>query len=108
LHSPIPRGQLPEVLLSGLRKLQPCFEQDLAAVKAPGNFDRATYEAAAQATNPRTVDFLAGLACVIGDKTFESTLCAANGAGHQYLVQSMRDILQLVEVEHLGRALLAL
>jgi hypothetical protein len=51
------------------------------------------------------LDFLAGLACVVGDKAFESTLCAANGASHQNLVQSMRDVLKLVEDDHVRVAL---
>jgi hypothetical protein len=51
------------------------------------------------------IDFLAGLACVVGEETFESTLCAANGAGHQCLIQSMRDILNLIEGEHIRNAL---
>jgi hypothetical protein len=45
------------------------------------------------------------LACVIGDEASESTLCAANGASHQNLVQSMRDVLKLVEDEHVRLAL---
>ena len=51
------------------------------------------------------VNFLAGLACVVGEDSFESTLCAANGASHQNLIQSMRDVLRLVEKEHILIAL---
>jgi hypothetical protein len=35
----------------------------------------------------------------------ESTLCAANGASHQELIRSIRDVLLLVEHEHLETAL---
>ena len=44
-----------------------------------------------------TLDELAGLGCNIGGEAHESTLCAANGAGHQNLVLSMRDVLALLE-----------
>lgn len=105
VHSPVVKDQLAAVLLARLRKLQPYLEQDLATVKKPSDFTRSSYERIALASKPRTLDFLAGLACVIGDEASESTLCAANGASHQNLVQSMRDILKLVENEHVRLAL---
>lgn len=105
VHSPVVKDQLAPVLLARLRKLQPYLEQDLATVKRPSDFTRSSYESIALASKPGTLDFLAGLACVIGDEASESTLCAANGASHQNLVQSMRDVLQLVEGEHLRLAL---
>lgn len=103
--SPVVKDQLAAVLLTRLRRLQPCLEQNLAIVKKPGDFNRSIYESIALAIEPGALDFLAGLACVIGDETFESTLCAANGASHQNLIQSMRDVLKLVEDEHVRRAL---
>ena len=105
VHSPVVQDQLAAVLLARLRKLQPYLEQDLATVKKPSDFTRSSYESIAMTSEPDTLDFLAGLACVIGDEAFESTLCAANGASHQNLVQSMRDVLKLVEDKHVRLAL---
>lgn len=105
VHSPIAKDQLPAVLLASLRRLQPYLEHDLAAIKRPSDFTRSSYERIALASKPDTLTFLAGLACVVGDEAFESTLCAANGASHQNLVQSMRDVLELVEEEHARLAL---
>lgn len=105
VHCPVVKDQLAAVLLAGLRKLQPFLELDLASVKRPSDFTRSGYERIALAGRSDTLAFLAGLACVIGDEVSESTLCAANGASHQNLVQSMRDVLKLVENEHLRRAL---
>lgn len=105
VHSRVVKEQLAATLLARLRRLQPYLEQDLATVKKPGDFMRASYESIAYASKPDTLDFLAGLACVVGDEVSESTLCAANGASHQNLVQSMRDILRLVEDEHVRLAL---
>jgi len=105
LQSPVAKDQLVTVLLARLRRLQPYLEHDLAALKKPTDFTRSSYESIARASNPGTLDFLAGLACVVGDEASESTLCAANGASHQNLIQSMRDILKLVEDEHVRLAL---
>lgn len=105
VRSPVIKDQLAAVLLARLRKLQPYLEQDLATVKRPSDFTRSNYESIALASKPGTLDFLAGLACVIGDEASESTLCAANGASHQNLIQSMRDVLKLVEDEHVRLAL---
>lgn len=105
LHSPVAKDQLSAVLFARLQKLQPYLEQDLATVKKPSDFTRASYESIALSSPPDMLDFLAGLACVVGDDASESTLCAANGASHQNLVQSMRDVLRLVEDEHVRLAL---
>lgn len=105
LHSPVDNDHLAAVLLTGLRKLQPYLEQDLAAIEKPSDFTRSIYESIALASKPTTLDFLGGLACVVGDKAFESTLCAANGASNQKLILSMRDVLKLVEEEHVRFAL---
>lgn len=48
---------------------------------------------------------VAGLVCVIGDDAFESTLCAANGASHQNLLQAMRDIAKLTQRSHVEKAI---
>lgn len=105
VHSPVFKDQLAAVLLGRLRKLQLYLEQDLATVKRPSDFTRSSYESIALASKPGMLAFLAGLACIIGDEASESTLCAANGASHQNLVQSMRDVLKLVEDEHVRLAL---
>jgi hypothetical protein len=105
VHSPVVKDQIAPVLLAGLRKLQHYLEQDLATVKKPSDFTRSSYESVALAGKPSALELLAGLACVVGDEAYESTLCAANGASHQNLVQSMRDVLRLVEDQHLWLAL---
>lgn len=81
-------------------------DSNLANINKPSDFTRSSYEAIALASvAPTAVDLLAGLACVVGEEASESTLCAANGASHQNLVQSIRDVLKLVEVEHIRMAL---
>ncbi|GAP66041.1 hypothetical protein MBSD_n1343 [Mizugakiibacter sediminis] len=107
LQSPVAREQLAAVLLAKLRTLLPYLDGNLRNVDKPSDFTRSSYETIARESDDATVvDLLAGLACVVGEETFESTLCAANGAGHQNLVQSMRDVLKLIEEEHVRLALL--
>lgn len=105
LQTPVAREPLPAVLLTKLQALLAYLDTSLAGINKPSDFTRATYENIALTSSRNTVGLLAGLACVVGDETCESTLCAANGASHQNLVQSMRDVLQLVEEEHLRIAL---
>lgn len=105
LHTPVAKDQLAKALLDRLHVLRPYLEDNLAEVKRPGDFTRASYERLALGRSRRALDLLAGLACVVGEEASESTLCAANGASHQNLVQSMRDILKLVEEEHVRLAL---
>jgi len=106
LQSPVAEEQLAAVLLAKLQVLQPFFDKSLGSVNRPSDFTRSSYETIALAcVAPTTLDLLAGLACVVGEEASESTLCAANGASHQNLVQSMRDVLKLVEEEHVRLAL---
>lgn len=108
VHSPVVKDRLAVVLSDKLDKLKPYFKDDLKEVKKPSDFTRSSFESAARKTlrpSPVLLNMLAGLACVVGDEAFESTLCAANGASHQNLVQSMRDVLELVEVGHIRLAL---
>lgn len=106
LQSPVAREHLAAVLLAKLRTLQPYLEGSLGEVNKPSDFTRSSYETIALASvAPTTVDLLAGLACVVGEEASESTLCAANGASHQNLVQSMRDVLKLLDEEHVRVAL---
>jgi hypothetical protein len=106
LQVPVAKEQLAGVLLARLRALQPYLDESLGTVNKPSDFTRSSYETIALAcVASTTVDLLAGLACVVGEEASESTLCAANGASHQNLVQSMRDVLKLVEEQHVRIAL---
>jgi hypothetical protein len=106
LRSPVAAKQLAAVLLARLKSLQPYLDGSLGGINKPSDFTRSSYEAIALASAARTTgDLLAGLACIVDEDAFESTLCAANGASHQSLVQSMRDVLKLVEGEHVQLSL---
>lgn len=106
LESPVPEEGLASVLHNRLKTLLPYLDVDLANVNKPSDFTRLNYQAIARGSGtPATINLLGGLACVVGEEAHESTLCAANGASHQNLVQSMRDILHLVEEEHARVAL---
>ncbi len=105
LWSPVSQEALATVLLDKMKALQPFLDVALADINKPSDFNRSNYETIARASVVPTVNLLAGLACVVGEEASESTLCAANGASHQNLVQSMRDVLKLVEVEHIRTAL---
>ncbi len=100
------KHHLATVLVDKLKVLQRFLDGALADINKPSDFTRSSYESIARSTmNSGIVNLLAGLACVVGEEACESTLCAANGAGHQNLIQSMRDVLKLVEVEHVEKAL---
>lgn len=90
-----------------LQELRPYYEEDLSTLKKPTDFTSSSFSELACGTDRKGADILAGLACCVGDDVFESTLCAANGASHQNLVQSIRDILSLLREEHLRAALFA-
>lgn len=106
LQSPVPRERIAAVLLARLRALQPHLEGCLGSISKPADFTRSSYDTiASTSVGSYMIDLLAGLACVVGEDVFESTLCAANGASHQNLIQSMRDVLRLVDEEHVRLAL---
>jgi hypothetical protein len=106
LQSPVAQEELATVLVEKLKAQQPFLEGALADINKPSDFTRSSYETVAlSSVVPTNVNLLAGLACVVGEEASESTLCAANGASHQNLVQSMRDVLKLVELEHIRMAL---
>jgi hypothetical protein len=106
LQSPVAEEKIAEVLFEKLKDLQRLLDDPFADIKKPKDFTRSTYQAVSVAGGePAALDLLAGLACVVGEEASESTLCAANGASHQDLVQSMRDVLKLVEAEHIKKAL---
>ncbi len=105
LYSSVPKSELARVLFTQMQGLRPYLETSLADVRKPSDFTRASFEEIALQSTPETAAFLAGLACVVGEEVSESNLCAANGASHQNLVQSMRDILKLVQEDHIQQAL---
>lgn len=106
LHSPIVREELAEVLHAELKSLQRILNGPFVQIDKPSDFTRSSYETIALASVDLTeLDLLAGFACVVGEIPFESTLCSANGASQQKLIQSMRDVLNLVEVDHIVKAL---
>lgn len=81
------------------------YENALSDVKKPTDFTPLRFAQLAESADRRQSSILAGLACCVGEEAFESTLCAANGASHQNLIQSIRDILSLLDKEHLRAAL---
>lgn len=81
------------------------YENELTTVKKPTDFTPPIFTQLAENANRKESNILAGLACCVGAEAFESTLCAANGASHQNLIQSIRDILSLLDVEHVRAAL---
>jgi hypothetical protein len=98
---------LVEAAFDELHAMRPFYETELSDVKKPTDFTLPTFTQLAANANRNGLDILAGLACCVGEQAFESSLCAANGASHQNLVQSMRDVLSLVEKKHLQAALFA-
>ncbi len=105
LQTSVRREELTAVLLDGLQEFRRYLEVELRTIAKPADFSETNFKEIFVRTKPAMRSFLAGLACVIGEATCESTLCAANGASRQNLVQSMRDVLKLVEEQHLGLAL---
>jgi hypothetical protein len=81
------------------------YGSDLSTVNKPADFTLMSFEEVARAATGWKRYALAGLACGTGDTIAESTLCAANGAGHQELIRSIRDVLELVKAEHLEAAM---
>jgi hypothetical protein len=81
------------------------YENELSTVKKPTDFTLPMFTQLAENANRKESNILAGLACCIGEEAFESTLCAANGASHQNLILSIRDILSLLDKEHIREAL---
>lgn len=69
---------------------------DFQRLNRPADLAKEMIEEIAKSENRLTLDELAGFGCDIGGEVHESTLCAANGAGHQKLIRSMRDVLALL------------
>lgn len=95
-------------LLAQAKEHRTILERDFAGFARPGDFAAGDIRRLAADGSPDLERWLAGLVCTRGDdEVYETTLCAANGAGHQNLLKSMRDILSLVEATHLEAALFA-
>lgn len=104
------RGEIIGALLERLRAIEPFYVRELAEQDRPSDFTGRTFAELAHKVDRGGADILAGLACHVGadsDNATESSLCAANGASHQSLIRSMRDVLALVAAEHLDAALFA-
>ena len=93
---------LEEIVHEELRVLRHRLEGDFIDIAKPSDLTQEFVDKIVRSTDVDTMDELAGLGCVLGGETHESSLCAANGAGHQNLVLSMRDVLALLE-EHPDR-----
>jgi hypothetical protein len=104
------RAQIATGLLEWLHAIKPFYDRELGAQDRPSDFTRDSFAELARRVDRTGADILAGLACHVGqdsDPATESSLCAANGASHQCLIRSMRDVLGLVTAEHLDAALFA-
>jgi hypothetical protein len=69
-----------------LKALHQRLKNDFAHIDKPADLTREIIDVIATSNNELTRDELAGTGCIIGEKAYESTLCAANGAGHQNLI----------------------
>lgn len=83
--------------LEELQSLRARLVADLGSIDRPGDLTQEIFDSLVKSEDARTLDDLAGLGCCIDGEAHESTLCAANGAGHQNLVLSMRDVLTLLD-----------
>ena len=73
------------MIFAGLQELRPYYEGKLTAIKKPSDFTPKSFTEFASTADDHEADILAGLACCVGNDVFETTLCAANGAGHKIL-----------------------
>lgn len=74
------------------------YDVNLADIGKPSDFTDASFRQLVTESDRLGSDIIAGLAVVLAEEPHETTLCAANGASHQNLVQSMRDVLSLLSV----------
>lgn len=72
------------------------LDSDFASIVKPKDLTQLLVDTVAKSNDALALDELAGLGCVIAGESHETTLCAANGAGHQNMVLSMRDVLLLL------------
>jgi len=94
-----------DATLAGLQRVVNVLQGPLRDVSKPSDFSVLLFDEIARTADRTTSDLMAGLACSDGNEITESSLCAANGAGHQNLIQSMRDVLGIVQREHIRTAL---
>jgi hypothetical protein len=92
-------------LVKRLESRRTYYAGGLRDVNKPADFTPKSFGDFAASASDWQSYALAGLACSTGDDTAESTLCAANGASHQQLIRSIRDVLSLVHQEHISDAL---
>ncbi len=107
LGTDLDEGAVVAALQAGLGARLSYYAGTLSDIDCPKNLTRERFDELLSVATGWQWDVLAGLACSTGDGMAESTLCAANGAGHQNLIQSIRDVLMLVEPLHLHAALFA-
>jgi hypothetical protein len=88
---------LEKTVWAELQAFRQRLTQDFASVKKPADLTQQIVHEIARSGNHLALDELAGLGCNLAGKAHESTLCAANGARHQELILSMRDVLALLE-----------
>jgi hypothetical protein len=105
------RDQVVAALMERLHMIKPFYDRELGEQDRPSDFTGTSFAELARRVDRAGADILSGLACHVGEglePATESSLCAANGASHQCLIRSMRDVLALVAAEHLDAALFAL
>jgi hypothetical protein len=105
--APLDPTALIDAVFERIQAARVFYERDLVAIKKPTDLNRAAFLELAATADRGQLAGLAGLACCVGDEAVESSLCAANGASHQNLVQSIRDVLSLVEKSNIHAALFA-
>lgn len=88
---------LEQTLWKQLQAFQRRIGRDFGSLNRPADLTQEVVDSIAQSSDYGTLDELAGLGCILAGEAHESTLCAANGAGHQNLILSMRDVLALLE-----------
>jgi hypothetical protein len=94
-----------DAIMGGLDARRQYYVGSLAQFDKPSDFTPHEFRELARSASGWRGDVLAGLACSTGDAMVESTLCAANGASHQELIRSIRDVLALVRPQHVSAAL---
>lgn len=107
LGSDLPPDALAKALFRGLDQWKAFLVGRLTDIGIPADLGAERMQSLSTPASRAERDFLSGLACAISEQVHESTLCAANGAGHQKLVVSMRDVLDLLKEEHIETALFA-
>ena len=87
-----------------LREEAKVLFEDLASIEKPSDFQVEAVRTAAKSGSQALARWIACLAAPVPRSEWdidESTLCAANGASHQKLVQSMRDVIEETTPEYL-------